>query len=353
MLRVLLVDDERSAIQMIKRLGRWDELGLQVVGEASNGQEAVNFIQKEQPDIVITDMNMPGVDGVQLLRFLHEKHPHVASVVLSGYDQFSYLQEAIRSNVVEYLLKPVDPDDLHAALGRCIQRLDEERIKKIDHVQLINIQLLPLLNQFKVRIHHSFQERDQYELIRSFNQLCKEINKTCKPIDSSTKLKLYNEFLFIAEDQIYRNNLNVSQVVHDKLSMFNPQMSLEDLFNEFIKVYQHLFENNQKIKGLTGKFKLDEVKEYIDVNYSHAACSLGQLSQQFYVSKEYLSKAFKKEFGINVTEYIMQLRMEKAKQLIVDEKVKIKNVAEMVGYEDISYFYRVFKKYHGITPGQM
>ncbi|GAE28838.1 response regulator transcription factor [Alkalihalobacillus hemicellulosilyticus] len=353
MLRVLLVDDEKSALQMIKRLGRWDELGLHVVGETANGQEAADFIQKEQVDIVITDMNMPGVDGVQLLRFIHEKHPQIASVVLSGYDQFSYLQQAIRSNVVEYLLKPVDSDDLHAALGRCIQRLDEERMKKLDHGKLINIQLLPLLNQFKVRIHKAFQERDHYELTRSFNQLYKEIIATCKPIDQSINLKLYNEFLFIAEDQIYRNNLNSSQFVQEELSLYNPQMSIEDLFNEYIKVYQHLFEYIQRAKGVTGKFKLEEVKEYIDVNYSHSTISLGQLSQQFYVSKEYLSKAFKKEFGVNVTEYIMQLRMEKAKVLIVDEKIKIKNVAEMVGYEDVSYFYRVFKKYHGVTPGQV
>ncbi len=81
--------------------------------------------------------------------------------------------------------------------------------------------------------------------------------------------------------------------------------------------------------------------------------TLEQLARAFFVSKEYLSKMFKQEYGRNVTDYMLHLRMVKAKEWLLDESIPIKAIAEMAGYEDITYFYRVFKKHFGIAPGEM
>jgi two-component system response regulator YesN len=98
---------------------------------------------------------------------------------------------------------------------------------------------------------------------------------------------------------------------------------------------------------------LGEIKEYIDRNLTDSYISLEVLANKFFVSKEYLSKAFKNTYGCNITEYIISHRMEHARKLLISNELQIKSIAQMVGYEDVSYFYRVFKKYFKLSPGEM
>jgi two-component system, response regulator YesN len=112
---------------------------------------------------------------------------------------------------------------------------------------------------------------------------------------------------------------------------------------------EYMINLNKKKK----RVNLQEIKEYIDRNFADSHISLEILANKFFVSKEYLSKAFKNTYGCNITEYIVSRRMEQAKKLLQDNELQIKSIAQMVGYEDVSYFYRVFKKYFKISPGEM
>lgn len=124
--KVILVDDEEEVREAIRKRINWEEIGFSVVGTAENGEEALELAESCEPDVVMTDIQMPFMDGLTLLRKLKEKIPDLRSVIFSGYDDFEYAKEAIRLESEEYILKPVDADELREIFIRIRERLDEQ-----------------------------------------------------------------------------------------------------------------------------------------------------------------------------------------------------------------------------------
>ena len=118
-LNVLLVDDEIMIREGFKRLFDWEAHGCQVVGEAADGMEAMAKIDSLHPDIVIMDINIPIMNGLKVIQAARVKHPQMAFVIVSGYDDFSYCQQALRMQITDYLLKPVNYEEF----GSCIDNL--------------------------------------------------------------------------------------------------------------------------------------------------------------------------------------------------------------------------------------
>ena len=118
-LRVLLVDDEIMIREGFKKLFDWEAHECVVVGEAADGMEAITKIDEEQPDIVIMDINIPIINGLKVIQLSRVKYPSMAFVIVSGYDDFSYCREALRLQITDYILKPVNYEEF----GFCIDRL--------------------------------------------------------------------------------------------------------------------------------------------------------------------------------------------------------------------------------------
>lgn len=118
-LRVLLVDDEIMIREGFKRLFNWEEHDCEVVGEASDGMEALTKIDQLKPDIAIMDINIPIMNGLKVIQMARLKHPDTAFVIVSGYDDFSYCREALRLQITDYILKPVNYEEF----GTCIDNL--------------------------------------------------------------------------------------------------------------------------------------------------------------------------------------------------------------------------------------
>ena len=126
MLRVLIADDESKVCQLIEKLVDWGALGMEVVAVAENGIEALEKIKEFYPDIVITDIRMPGYDGMDLIRLGKEEAPKAEFVIISGYRHFEYAQMAIRYGVNAYLLKPIRKDELTETLKRLSAHFKEQ-----------------------------------------------------------------------------------------------------------------------------------------------------------------------------------------------------------------------------------
>lgn len=124
--KVILVDDEEEAREAIRRRINWEEIGFTVVGTAENGEEALEIAENCEPDVVMTDIQMPFMDGLTLLKKLKERFPDLRSVIFSGYDDFEYAKEAIKLESEEYILKPVDAEELRKVFMRIKDRLDEQ-----------------------------------------------------------------------------------------------------------------------------------------------------------------------------------------------------------------------------------
>ena len=147
--RIILVDDEEEVRQSIIRKINWTEAGFKVVGDAENGEDALEKVEALEPDLILTDIRMPYMDGLTLAERVRQKYPSIKIVIFSGYDDFEYAKQAIKLNVTEYILKPVNVEELTAILKRIKANLDEE-IEQKRNVNLLRgnyIKSLPILSE--------------------------------------------------------------------------------------------------------------------------------------------------------------------------------------------------------------
>ena len=234
-LRVLLVDDEIMIREGFKRLFDWEAHDCEIVGEAADGMEALGKIDSLRPDIVIMDINIPIMNGLKVIQLSRIKHPNTAFVIVSGYDDFAYCREALRLQITDYILKPVNYEEF----GTCIDNL--------------------------------------------------------------------------------------------KIALFQRQSSGAGEQRE-----------ERPIHGIT---------RYLQEHLAEEA-SLSVLAEEFHLSAQYISQLFKNEIGVGFLTYLTNIRMERAKQLLLSTSLSIAEVSEQSGYGDYRVFTKVFKKSEGITPSQ-
>ena len=145
--KVLLVDDEEEVMNVIEHKINWEELGFEVIGKAQNGVKALEVAEKMQPDVVITDIKMPYMDGLELSRKLKEESPGIRIMILTGFDEFEYAKEAVHLEIEEYVLKPVNANELSECMKRLKDTLDREWDEKLNVKKLEKyyMESLPLL----------------------------------------------------------------------------------------------------------------------------------------------------------------------------------------------------------------
>lgn len=234
-LKVLLVDDEIMIREGFKKLFDWEAHDCEVIGEAADGMEAMAQIDALSPDIVIMDINIPIMSGLKVIQLSRIKHPQIAYVIVSGYDDFSYCQQALRLQITDYILKPVNYEEF----GTCIDNL--------------------------------------------------------------------------------------------KISLYEQRTTEETMEQE-----------ERVITGIT-RYMQKHLSEDI---------SLAVLAEEFHMNAQYISQLFKNEIGVGFLAYLTNIRMEKAKKLLLATSLSIAEVAEQSGYGDYRVFTKAFKKAEGITPSQ-
>ncbi|MBD2867436.1 response regulator transcription factor [Paenibacillus arenilitoris] len=347
MIKVLIVDDESWTRDIIKAFGEWERLGMEIAGEANDGQEAFRLAEALEPHIVITDMRMPGTDGVRLLEQLNGRYPRMKAVVVSGYDDFQYAKHALRYRAVDYLLKPVDPKELNAALLKCKNELEAAQPER--EPLSLDIDISYLLASYKPILRSHFNELNREGADAAFRQLAGELERSgmTKPVMLE---QVAQELLLLLKELTAANSLGTgsTQTAYGRDAL----ASSGDTVLYVASRYDEALERLVAQRKFKNKLNLDEVRLFMQKHYTEPV-TLDQLARVFFVSKEYLSKAFKLEYGQTLTDYLLHLRMEKAKEWLADGSIPIKSVAEMAGYEDVAYFYRVFKKHFGIAPGEM
>ncbi len=126
MYTIVIADDEAELRQALIRRIDWDEVGFQVVGEAENGAEALELVEKLEPDLLLTDVRMPFMSGIELARAVREIRPNIQIAFLSGFDDFTYAQQAIQYNIISYLLKPISSKELTEELKKIKKKIDEK-----------------------------------------------------------------------------------------------------------------------------------------------------------------------------------------------------------------------------------
>lgn len=126
MYTIVIADDEAQLRQALIRRIDWESVGFQVVGEAENGIEALDLVEKLEPDLLLTDVRMPFMSGIELAREVREIRPAMQIAFLSGFDDFSYAQQAIQYNIISYMLKPISSEELTEELRKIKKKIDEK-----------------------------------------------------------------------------------------------------------------------------------------------------------------------------------------------------------------------------------
>ena len=130
MYRVIVVEDEVLVREAICENINWNGLGYELAGNCENGKSAIEFLEETEVDVVLTDICMPYMDGMQLSEYIHQNMPDVRVIIFSGFDEFEYAKKAIQYHVEDYLLKPVTAFELSEVLTKLKEKMDEERRQK-------------------------------------------------------------------------------------------------------------------------------------------------------------------------------------------------------------------------------
>lgn len=354
--QVLIVDDKDIVRRELKRLKIWGEAsGFILVAEAGNGQEALDFIAQNPVDLIITDIKMPKIDGLELLQSVVENKLCSCVVLLSDYSEFSFARQGIVLGAFDYVPKPVNEVELTGLLKRAKKYLDSEncereRVRKLEelsteikelHMSLLDsgklmeliksgdLDTLGYLEQLLdrmeegVQVTHALLENNMKSVMQ---ELMAEIKRTCPWIE---------QFIDIADIQAFRI-LPDQDFTAMKILFLDKIKRLMNLLN--------ILKYNINDKGIEGQV-CGYVLSHVDNDISLAA-----VAGSLYMNKTYISEVFKQKMGIAFTEYVTGVKMERAKLLIRKENRKSFEIAEQLGFRDAEYFSKVFKKSVGLTP---
>lgn len=380
---VLIVDDEPWSREIVKDLADWEGLGLAVAGEAEDGEEGLRRMRELVPDIVVTDMRMPGLSGTELLNKLGSHFPAAKIVVMSGYDDFAYLKQAIRSKAVDYLLKPLDPAELNAALASCVRELKAEAVPSAGiaaaasdassdaasdepaerggipagewrlPTAFADSAVLERYALEKRRIYAGLQELDRAAIAEAYAALGRYLTRALSPEELlGLPARLAQDALAMLETFASEQGIDIVPIWSGIEGRLGPGSSPGEAASALAERLGAAADAAAKaIRGRT-RLDLDEIRAYIDAHFAEEL-TLESLSHRFFVSKEHLSRAFKAHVGTGVTDYVTMRRMVYAEALLREGKVSIKQAAKLAGYEDLAYFYRVFKRRFGVSPGEL
>lgn len=335
MLSVFLVDDEHLVKRGLRKLIPWEQLGFRIWGEASDGEEALELISAENTDIVITDMKMPVIDGLELTAKLKERFPGIKVIVLTGFDDFTYMQQSIRNSVVDYLLKPVNAELLTESLLKIKEQIGKESYG------------YPF--RLESRLIKELEGLEEKGLLLTIDELFDEFQKNKVPFDIVKKIcENILVTINIHLDGIGCNLgdiLRKDSVLENYLSKATDKTEVKD---ELVKILCAIVEHKSKHSN---RKVVEQIKEYIE-KHLYEDITLANISAKFYLNSVYLSQLFKSETGENYVDFLMKIRIEKAKKLLKDKNLKIQEISELVGYTDSKYFGQLFKKQVGMLPSE-
>ncbi|MFW6298612.1 MAG: response regulator [Bacillota bacterium] len=512
---VLIDDEEQVRVRISAMIEKRDD--FKVVGIAANGHDAFDLIEQTRPDVVMTDISMPYVNGIELTKLIRRDFPKTTVVFLTGYDEFDYAKEAIELDVFKYLMKPLDKEEAYAVLDDLKKRLDEERNELYDKQRLDEAyaQSKPLLieNQFRTLLHFDHLNEDVYEaflvhgidlrqgmftvcligleagtafrkrerirvfllnfiplLKRSYNQVFtfntssglalvinhdtlsqsalestlseikqrtddfmdntlnigvssifddflefpSRFDEAAKALSHSSYLNLEGVIFYSDITGKKRENLSLSKemmthteqvikfgdkdaidTLFDKMllpkssamnSLLNQEYYLVNITSVIVRFAESidtsldelmeedflttLFSMNalkdalqyakkavlklraQKLQDTkdTSEALVEKILHYMETHFNDPTLNMEKLCDTFSISVSYLSALFKKHTNTTFSRYLIQLRMEKAKELLWYSRLKITEVAHEIGYRDVYHFSHSFKKMTGKSP---
>ena len=393
MWKVMIADDEpkirrglRAAIERIRP-------DMKVVAEAEDGEAALALVRKERPDILMIDVRMPFLNGLELIERISGEASDCIIVVVSGHDEFEYAQRALQLKVFEYLVKPVPQELLADVLARAGEALAASRRQR-QYLAWARDQLernLPLLREHFLRdwvrgrlspleiteqalflgvqvsgpaamavIHvvdraaaaAPSEERERRMALYAIRSVVEEALAELAPLMVFSDDK--DDIVAVCGGAAGRTWVEAPARIEQRVvpslcqALIVAQASVQEALHGVPEAYEAL---STEVAGRGSHRALVVLAQhYIDAHYDDPALSLEEVASSARISPGYLSRLLKLETGFSFVEYLTRVRINKAMQMMNDPSVKVYEVAEAVGYQSQHYFSRAFKRVFGRPP---
>lgn len=339
MYRILIVDDEPMILKGLTVFIQQSGISVSSIRMAANGRDALQAIEEELPDFVFTDIRMPVMDGLSLCERIAGMEYPIQTVVISGYDDFTYAQACMAYGVKEYLLKPIAKRQLCDTLQRLVQRA---ATIKPAAAYLSVAKMNEWLDRFEQAIY--FMNRPQVqELLQTWEE---EI--TTYQMQEMQKVEMLEEFHSLLMKKLRAKDVNIE--LQELLSL-EPAILYERAYQQFTSSIDQTLENLYRKRKGKPKDPIEEVKLYIEHNLA-SEVSLDEVADLLGLHPNYFSVMFKQMTGETFIKYRTKRRMEYAKRMLSEEQHRITDISYAVGYADHSNFTKTFKKYEGISPSE-
>lgn len=355
MYKILVADDREIFLIELKRLKVWgEECHFEIIDTASNGKEALELLNKNSYDLVLTDIRMPVIDGLQLLREIQKYKLCPCVVFLSEYSEFNYARQGIVLGAFDYIVKPASEETMFALLKRVKIFLDNiydnQHYSSNSTIETDSEWAYPTSDEKQIINCIINKEENAIKLFRLtteniYNVLSDNIIKA----DIITK-KMYNNII----TAVYQNFNWLSSYIDIQFFETIEYIHEENMGNfmgSYYKKITYLLNFLKKFYIETSDELIKNICEYI-LNNSNSDLKLKVIAEKFYINNTYLSNTFAIKTGIHFNDYTTKVKMARARFLLINTKLKTYEVCYQIGYHDINYFSKLFKKYYGKNPSE-
>ena len=329
MLKIFLAEDEVIVRETIKRMIPWEELGFELVGEAADGEMALPLLIRQKPDLLITDIKMPFMDGLTLAKLAKKELPELKIVILSGYDDFNYAKQAISIGVEDYLLKPITKNALIERLSEIRSRYEHEKTQKEYYEKF----------QREMQVYEKNSNRDFFEALVCGSMDMMEVYKKAEKLGLDIVAEAYNILIFTmnSEEDFSGQKEGYSEWEAESLEM------LEDFFSDNTSAMLfrcNIFSYGVLIKGQKETIDentrscIDEIKKILDrkeqkrqwfVAVGESVERLSQLQKSYHSASRAFSQRYL--YGENILYYDeMELMEHRSGQADTNDNAYLKKV---------------------------
>lgn len=334
MYKVLFVDDDETIGFIVSKMKVWENSNFKITRYAQNGKEALLVLEKESFDLIITDIRMPIVDGLELLENIRKRGDKTFLVLASTYSEFEYAKRGLQNGAIDYIIKPITEENLKELFIRVEKLLKEKEDKpKETNLKVSKDRIDKWYNLFINLEETPKNLKDKY--LKELNDIVKE------------EKVIFSELLF---EGIWEKIVKVFPwlVKLENIEFLFKKESFEKEVEE--KIYN--------IQEIIKKYKLNNYDSLINNVSEVILKNIGKdklldiISEELQLSKDYIGKLFKNKIGITLNEYSTILKMEYGKKLLNGSNKKVYEISEELGYSTVDYFSKLFKNYTGFTPVQ-
>jgi two-component system response regulator YesN len=268
--KVVIIDDEPWTREVIKALGAWDELGLEVVGEASDGEYGLELIRLTLPDIILTDVNMPNLNGIEMIETLRRENNNTSVIFISGYDDYTYIRSAMKLNTIDYLLKPIKPEELNKQLGNCIklQKEKNEIRNGIGGLEsgFLDAEWAGKYYELRDNLFYSLNSQDINIIKHKFNEMNQLITDyEGENIAKGIVVCIYYNLMNTLEHFIISRNFMTKEILKDNNTTFI--FSKDSALKEMLLFVQNLYcitsEQMQEYNRNRNRLDVGKIKSYV------------------------------------------------------------------------------------------